>query len=77
MLPGQDGFSNDQVRGFQATPQEFQVRGPRTGRRGADLQLQPRPRAEGGRHADAAGSEAGDELDPTLGPVVLQGITIP
>jgi hypothetical protein len=78
VLTGQDGFSPDQARGFQPTPQDFQFGvcaapsseprctvGPGTVPKAMDV-LTP------------AGTSQADELDYTLhSPVVLQPVTIP
>ena len=47
VLHGQDGFSPDQARGFQPTPQPFQFGLCAPGRRQPDLRHRPRHRAEG------------------------------
>jgi glucoamylase len=78
VLTGQDGFSPDQARGFQATPQEFQF--------GVCAAPSPDPRcnvdpATVPKAMDVlvpAGSNQADLLDYTVQtPVVLQPVTIP
>jgi hypothetical protein len=77
VLTGQDGFSPDQARGFAATPQPFLFGvcapegtspicsvDPATAPKAMDLITPPEV------------SQA-TELDPTLGPVVIQGVAIP
>jgi len=80
VLTGQDGFSPDQARGFAATAQPFQFgactpaaitannpicsHDPNTLPKAVDI-LTP-----------GTVSQA-DELNPTLGPVTIQGVTIP
>jgi glucoamylase len=44
VLTGQDGFSSDQARGFQPTPQEFQFGRVRARRHRADLRRSTRTR---------------------------------
>ena len=78
VLTGQDGFSPDQARGFQPTPQDFQFGvcatspdpnpicavGPGTVPKAVDV-ITP-----------AAVSQA-TELDPTQPPVSIAAVTIP
>ena len=77
VLTGQDGFSSDQARGFAPTPQDFLFGvcapngtqpicsfGPGSVPKAMDV-ITP-----------AGGSQA-SELDPTLGPVVIQPVTVP
>ena len=77
VLTGQDGFSSDQARGFAPTPQDFLFGvcapngtqpicsfGPGSVPKAVDV-ITP-----------AGGSQA-SELDPTLGPVVIQPVTVP
>jgi glucoamylase len=78
VLTGQDGFSGDQARGFQSTPQDFQFgvcAAPST---------DPHCTVDAGTVPKAvdvltpAGVLQSDELDYTLhNPVVLQGVAIP
>jgi glucoamylase len=78
VLTGPDGFSPDQARGFQATPQEFQF--------GVCAAPSPDPRCnvEPGTVPKAidmlvpAGMNQAEVLDYTVrSPVVLQPVTIP
>jgi glucoamylase len=77
VLTGQDGFSSDQARGFAPTPQPFLFgvcapggaspicsAGPGTVPRAIDV-LTP------------AGVTQATELDPTRGPVAIQGVAVP
>ena len=77
VLTGQDGFSSDQARGFQATPQDFQF--------GVCAAPNPDPHCT---FAPGLVPKAVDvitppgvlqstELDYTLGPVVLTGVLLP
>ena len=54
VLTGQDGFSGDQARGFQSTPQDFQFGVCAVCERRSALHRQSGHRAEGGRRAHAA-----------------------
>jgi glucan 1,4-alpha-glucosidase len=77
VLTGQDGFSPDQARGFAPTPQTFLFGVC------APLGTSPVCAVDPGTVPEAidvltpAGVSQSAELDPTLGPVVLQGVTIP
>ena len=77
VLTGQDGFSNDQARGFQPTPQDFQFGVCASG---GSAPICSFPANQVPKAVDVltpAGVSQATELDPTLGPVVLQGVTIP
>jgi glucoamylase len=72
VLAGQDGFSPDQVRGFQPTPQEFQFGVCAT------ASTDPHCTAAPGSVPKALDTlTAPAELDYTLGPVVLTPVRIP
>jgi carbohydrate-binding DOMON domain-containing protein len=77
VLTGQDGFNGDQARGFTATPGDF------TFGVCAAPSLDPHCTADPGSVPKAvdviapAGVSQATELDYTLGPVVLTGVTIP
>ena len=78
VLTGQDGFSGDQARGFQSTPQDFQFGVC------AAPSVDPHCTADPGSVPKAvdvippAGVLQSDELDYTVHhPVVLQGVAIP
>ncbi len=78
VLTGQDGFSPDQARGFQPTPQDFQFGVC------AAPSSEPRCNVDPGTVPKAmdvltpAGTSQADELDYTLhSPVVIQPVTIP
>ena len=78
VLTGQDGFSNDQARGFQPTPQDDSSSA--SARPRAPTRTARSPPAPCRRLIDVitpAGVTQSTELDYTLGPVVLQGVTIP
>jgi glucoamylase len=76
-LHGQDGFSPDQARGFQATPQDYQfgVCAP-----GGSSALCGLPPASAPKVIDAivpAGVDQYAELDFSAGPVALHGVAVP
>jgi carbohydrate-binding DOMON domain-containing protein len=72
VLHGQDGFSSDQARGFQPTPQDFQFGVCATASSDPHCTVDPGtvPKAVDTLTAPA-------ELDYTLHPVVLTPVTIP
>ena len=71
-LAGQDGFSSDQARGFQPTPQEFQFGVCATASSDAHCTANP---GTVPKVMDTLTAQA--ELDYTLHPVVLDSVTIP
>jgi len=77
VLTGQDGFSPDQARGFQATPQDFQFGVC------ASASVDPHCTASPGTVPKAvdvitpSGVDQSTELDYTLGPVVIEDVVIP
>jgi glucan 1,4-alpha-glucosidase len=77
VMTGQDGFSNDQARGFQATAQEFQFGVCAPGGSAPICGFTPSLVPKAVDVLTPPGVNQGSELDPTLGPVVLQGITVP
>ena len=74
---GQDGFSRDQARGFQPRRRTFQFGVCAARERRSALHVRPGPRAEGDRRDHGRRRPAVDELDYTLGPVVLTGVILP
>jgi glucan 1,4-alpha-glucosidase len=76
-LTGQDGFSADQARGFQATPQDYQfgvcAQAGGDARCAADPTKVPKVMDT----LPPPGVSQATELDYTAGPVVLQGLTLP
>jgi glucoamylase len=81
VLTGQDGFSADQARGFQPTPQPFQFGVCAPGGSAPLCSIDPNtipttiPKA-----LDVftpPGVDQTSELNPLNGPVVLQGVTMP
>ena len=63
VLTGQDGFSPDQARGFQPTPQGVPVRRVRDGERRSALHGRPGNGAQGDGRDHAGRREQSDELD--------------
>jgi glucoamylase len=77
VLTGQDGFSSDQARGFAATAQPFLFGVCAPGGSAAVCSADPSsvPRAVDVITPD--GVSQATELDPTLGPVVIQPVLVP
>jgi glucoamylase len=76
-LTGQDGFSADQARGFAATPQEFAFGVCKPGATSPICAVDPGTVPKVMDTFTPAGVDQSTELDPTRGPVVLQGVTVP
>ena len=78
VLHGQDGFSGDQARGFQPTPQDFQF-----GLCASPSVVSPICSIDPGTAPKAmdvitpAGVDQSVELDPTQGPVRIEGVPVP
>jgi hypothetical protein len=78
VLTGQDGFSPDQARGFQATPQDFQFGVCATASSDPHCTVDPGTVPKAMDVLTPPGVLQSDELDYTVhDPVVLQGVTIP
>ena len=78
VLTGQDGFSSDQARGFQSTPQDFQFGVCATASADPHCTVDPGTVPKAIDVLTPAGVLQSDELDYTLhSPVVLQGVAIP
>jgi glucan 1,4-alpha-glucosidase len=77
VLTGQDGFSPDQARGFQSTPQDFQFGVCATASSDPHCTVDPGTVPKAMDVLVPGGVLQSTELDYTLGPVVLQGVTIP
>ena len=79
VLTGQDGFSPDQARGFQPTPQDFQFGVCAPGNQRPALQRRPGHGAR--RPMDVltpAGVAQSDELDYTIhNPVTIAPVVMP
>jgi hypothetical protein len=78
VLTGQDGFSQvDQARGFQPTPQPFQFGICATASADPHCTFPPGSVPKAMDVITPAGVIQSTELDYTLGPVVLSGVTMP
>ena len=77
-LTGQDGFSSDQARGFQSTPQDYQFGVCQTASSDPHCTVNPNTVPKVLDTLTPAGVSQADELDYTLhNPVVLQPVVIP
>jgi hypothetical protein len=77
VLTGQDGFSSDQARGFQPTPQEFQFGVCATASSDPHCTADPGTVPKAVDVITGPGVTQSDELDYTLhNPIVLSGVTI-
>ena len=77
VLTGQDGFSSDQARGFQPTPQDFQFGVCATASADPHCTFDPSHVPKAIDVITPAAVAQSTELDYTLGPVVLAAVTIP
>jgi hypothetical protein len=77
VLTGQDGFSSDQARGFQPTPQDFQFGVCAAVSADPHCTFNPNLVPKAVDVITPAGISQATELDYTLGPVVLSGVSIP
>jgi glucan 1,4-alpha-glucosidase len=77
VLTGQDGFSNDQARGFQPTPQGFQFGVCAVTTSDPHCTFNPGLVPKAMDVITPTGVNQSTELDYVAGPVVLQGVTIP
>jgi glucoamylase len=77
VLTGQDGFSPDQARGFAPTPQEFQFGVCAAASADPHCTFDPGQVPKAVDVIPGPGVEQSTELDYTLGPVVLTGVTLP
>jgi glucoamylase len=76
-LTGQDGYSGDQARAFAATPQPYAFGVCAPGGTAAICSVDPGTVPKVMDTITAAGVSQSAELDPTLGQVVLHGVTAP
>lgn len=76
-LTGQDGFSHDQARGFQATPQDFAFGVCTPGETSPICAVNPASVPKVMDTIVPSGITQGSELDPTFPPVTLHGVTVP
>jgi len=77
VLTGQDGFSSDQARSFAATPQPFQFGVCAPGGTAPICSVDPGTVPKAMDVITPAGVSQATELDPTLGPVVIQPVLVP
>ena len=78
VLTGQDGFSSDQARGFQTTPQDFQFGLCATASADPHCTVDPNTVPKALDVLTPAGVLQSDELDYTLhSPVVIRAVAIP
>jgi glucoamylase len=77
VLTGQDGFSPDQARGFAATPQDFSFGVCAASGTNPICSADPGTVPKAMDVITPAGVAQAQELDPTLGPVVIQPVTVP
>jgi glucoamylase len=77
VLTGQDGFQPDQARTFAPTPQPFQFGVCAPGGTSSICKFDPNAVPKAMDVITPAGVLQATELDPTLGPVVIQPVTVP
>jgi hypothetical protein len=77
VLTGQDGFSPDQARAFAATPAAFTFGVCATVSSDAHCTVDPGSVPKVTDTLTPGGTEQSSELDYTLGPVILQSVTVP
>jgi glucoamylase len=77
VLTGQDGFSSDQARAFTATPGAFTFGVCASGGTAHICTFDPNAVPKAMDVITPPGVLQATELDPTLGPVVIQPVTVP
>jgi glucoamylase len=77
VLTGQDGFSSDQARAFDPTPQPYAFGVCAAGDTSPICTVDPATVPKAMDIITPAGVSQATELNPTLGPVVIQGVTVP
>jgi glucoamylase len=77
VLTGQDGFSSDQARAFTATAGAFSFGVCAPGGTAAICTADPGSVPKAVDVITPPGVSQATELDPTLGPVVIQPVTVP
>ena len=77
VLTGQDGFSSDQARAFTATPGAFTFGVCATGGTAHICSVDPSTVPKAMDIITPAEVSQATELDPTLGPVIIQPVTVP
>ena len=76
-LAGQDGFSPDDARSFASTPQPYQFGVCSPGGTQPICSVDPANVPKVMDTIPPASVDIQSELDPTSGPVVIQGVTVP
>ena len=76
-LTGQDGFSPDQARAFASTPQAFAFGVCQPGKASPICAVDPATVPKVVDTITPDGVSQATELDPTQGPVMLHGVTVP
>jgi glucoamylase len=77
VLTGQDGFGTDQARNFTPTPGAFTFGVCATGNTSPICSVDPGAVPKAVDVITPAGVSQATELNPTLGPVVIQGVAVP
>ncbi|HEY4701063.1 MAG TPA: glucodextranase DOMON-like domain-containing protein, partial [Streptosporangiaceae bacterium] len=77
VLTGQDGFSSDLARAFTATPGAFAFGVCAPGGTAPICSVDPSTVPKAMDVSTPAGVSQATELNPTLGPVVIQPVTVP
>jgi glucoamylase len=77
VLAGQDGFSSDQARAFTATPGAYSFGVCAAGGTAPICQVDPSTVPKAMDVITPAGVSQATELNPTLGPVLIQPVTVP
>ena len=76
-LTGQDGYSPDQARSFASTPQSYQFGLCATASADPHCTVDPNTVPKAMDVLVPGGVDQSTELDYTLGPVILEDVTIP
>jgi glucoamylase len=77
VLHGQDGFSPDQARGFQPTPQDYQFGVCAPGGASPICAVNPDTVPKAMDVLTPSGVSQAEELDPTQPPATIAGVTVP
>jgi glucoamylase len=77
VLTGQDGFSSDQARAFTSTAQDFSFGVCAPGDTAKICAVDPTTVPKAMDVITPAGTSQATELDPTLGPVMIQPVVVP
>jgi glucoamylase len=77
VLAGQDGFSSDQARAFTSTPGAYSFGVCAVGGTAPICSVDPTSVPKAMDVITPAGVSQATELDPTLGPVVIQPVAVP